>query len=169
MPDPSYTPKIFRKQGGATQVVGAGADVEVQRGGKIWDDQPQQSSLPSMLFMFDINLPHSSGASALTVNHQIEDRVQIVDVSLLKTEGGSSATTVLTAQVQTSTGGAITDAMDMKKVDKTITRATLIDDAFAVRAAGGIIRVVRAGSVGTSVAGGNIGAVVRVTAVKRLA
>jgi len=169
MPDGSYQPKIYRKQGGATQVLKSGGDIEVQRGGKIWDDNAEQSSLASMVFYHDVLLPHSSGASALTVNLQVEDRLQIIDASVLKTGGGSSGTTLLTAQVQTSTGGAISDAMDMKKVIGSITRAGVLSPTLAIRAAGGVIRVVRAGSAGTSVAGGNIAATIRVTAVKRLA
>jgi hypothetical protein len=166
MPDPSYQPKVYRKQGGDAQVIAAAGEVEVQQGGKIRDDQPEQSSLPSIVFMHDIAVPHSTAATPQTVNLTIEDRMQIVDVQVLKTGGGASGTTVSTVQVQTSTGGAITNAIDAKVVDKTVVRAGTIDDALAVRAAGGVIRVVRSGSIGAG-AGAVVSSIVRVFGVKR--
>lgn len=162
----SYQPKTYRAQGGDEFVVADAGVLNIEQGGQVKDDQPMQSALPSMLFMHDIEVPQSTAATPATINLTITDRLQIIDVSVLKIGGGASGTTVSTVQVQTSTGGAITDAMDTKKVDKTITRAATIDDALAVRPAGGVIRVVRAGSIGAG-AGSIVSSIVRVVGVKR--
>ena len=166
MPDTSYQPKVYRKQGGSSQVIASGGDIAVEQGAKIWDDQPEQSALPSMLFHHDIDVPQSTAATPQTINLTIEDRIQIVDVSVLKYGGGASGTTVSTVQVQSSTGGAITNAIDAKVVDNTIVRAGTLNDALAVRPAGGVIRVVRAGSIGAG-AGLIVSSKVRVIGVKR--
>ena len=176
MADTSYGPKVYRKQGGNTLVVASGGDIQAESGGtiqleqgtRIYDDQPQESSLPSLVFMYDIDVANST-TGAKTVDLTITDRVQIIDAFAKKYGGGASGTTVSTVQVQSSTGGAITNAINVKVVDNTIVRAGTINDALAVRAAGGVIRVVRAGSAGSSTGatGLLVGSIVHVLAVKR--
>ena len=114
------------------------------------------------------SVPTPQKFKGLSTDTKPTDNVPALSV-FIETDTGSVFEYSGTSWNQTSTGGAISDAMDIKKVDNTLTRAATLNDALAARAAGGIIRVVRAGSAGTSTAGGNIGAMIRVTAVKRLA
>ena len=123
---------------------------------------------PGVLLMHDITFTQTT-TSPQTIDTTISYRLQVIDVSVLKIGGGSSATTVLTAQVQTATGGAISDAINMKGLDKAITRAGSIDDALQTvgTSVGGVIRVVRAGSIGAGTAGHNVQGIVRITGLKR--
>lgn len=166
MPENGYQPGVYRKHGGNELTVQSGGVVRIEAGGQLIDEQAQGSSVGALLFNFDFVLTDDT-AGAQTKSIVIKDTIEIIDVSALKTGGGSSGATALTAQLQTSSGGAISNALDIKQVDKTIVRAGTLDDALVSVAAGSTLNVVRAGS-GSTVAGNNA-AVVRVTAVKRSA
>jgi hypothetical protein len=173
----SYQPKVYRDNGGDRQVIASsgeqkvesGGIVRIESGGRLLDEQAAGGARPALVFQHDITLAHAVEA-ATSQSLTVGDKIQIIDVFVQKTGGGSSgSTSTLSVTLKTSTGGAITDAIDIKKPDKTIVRAGKIDDAFQVIAAGGSIKAVRAGTTaaGSSAATKNLAAVVRVIAVKR--
>ena len=96
----------------------------------------------AIMVVHEITVANSTAAStnSLTVN----DKIEVVDAWIVKT-GGSASTSTGTESIaiQTSTGGAITDAMDISKADGSITRAGTISDALYTIAAAGTIKAVK--------------------------
>lgn len=84
-------------------------------------------------------------ASALTgdVDVTVTHKIRVLDVWTVQTAAGGAGDTIIVKNGAT----AITDTMDCNKVDKTITRATTIDDAQHEIAAGGTLKVSGASAV----------------------
>lgn len=124
------------------------------------------SSEPAILVHHDIVVPHTSGGS--TVELVVKHRLQIIDVTALKTGGSATASTsVVTVQLKTSTDGAISDAMSIKVADKAIVRAAELDDALHIIAAGGTIKVTKVGVGDSTVVDGDQSSIIRITGVRR--
>lgn len=108
-----------------------------------------------VLHRFDV-----ADAATGDTDYVITQKEFIVNVWLLKTANASSAD-ANSIQLQTGAGTAITDAISLNNVpDTTIVRAGTIDDATALIAAGGTLRIHRV----RAVAGGQIGCTVFVLA-----
>lgn len=93
---------------------------------------------------------HSSAAANSLV--KMESKSRIIDVWTRKIAAGSASTESPTIQLQTSTGGAISDAMAINKAAGAITRATNLSTANDVVAAGAEVRLrkAQAGTTGPS-------------------
>jgi hypothetical protein len=155
-----YQPHIYREQGGQRQVIKAG--------GSLRDEQPVSGAYPAVVFQHDYEFAHVVGAAAETQNITMPDGIDVIDAHAIKgTLGGSATTGGLTVQVQTSTGGAISNAISVAIVANTIGRAGTLNSALASIARGGVLRAVRAGGNGATAAGKNIGFTLRVLGVKR--
>lgn len=158
MADSEYTPLVYREQGGQKLVV--------KQGGDIWDKQARGDDIPSLVFEHQATFEQATVAAA-TVTLTPPDGCEIIDAFVEKT-GAGSASTASTVQLQTSTGGAISDAMSLIAVDQAIVRAGSLNDALRVIAKGSSYKVVRGGaSVGSTAAGRDISAIVHVLMVKR--
>lgn len=156
MSESSYNPLVYREQGGAKMVVKAG--------GAIWDKQARGDNEPSIVFEHQVTLEQATALVAAVVTPP--DGMEIIDVFAEKT-GGGSGTTVSTVQVLSSSGGAISNALNIKVVDNTVVRAGTLNRALRNIPKGGSYQVARAGSVGSTAAGANIGVIVHVLGVKR--
>ncbi len=106
------------------------------------------------VIVHEIKLASSTTASP-TQSVTLSQKVRIIEVVFHKTGAGSSGTTALTGQIQTSTGGAITDAANVKGVRGVIARAANIADNLGTIAAAASIKLARGGSIASTVAGHN--------------
>ena len=113
-------------------------------------------------------LPQSTdGGTVASVTVVAPQKLSIIDAIFLKTGAGSSGTTVLTANICTSTDGVIVTAVNMKGILGTLGRAANIIATLGERASGSIIKCTRAGSSGTSNAGLNVEITARVLCLPR--
>lgn len=108
------------------------------------------SGAEAVLLHKEIVLPNST-APATPVDTTFPYRLRVVDVTMVKTGGTATNSTVLTAQVLTSTNGEISNAMNLKVVDKTVVRAGTMNDALwnVGSSTAAVVRVTRAGSTST--------------------
>jgi hypothetical protein len=121
------------------------------------------SSEPGVPIRFIIPVANTTVANT---DITAKKKVRVTDVTVIKTGGDNTTTNggVATATIKlASTGGDITDAMEFDIVDQTIKRATKLNDANHVIAAGNIIRVTRAN---LSTATANHAAIVYVDAIR---
>lgn len=173
--------KVHRPQGssgGDELIVESGGVITVKSGGMINLQagaslvQPGTTAYGTgakLPFWLELPIqPHSTdGATVNSVTVTAPQKLTIIDAHFLKTGAGSSGTTVLTANICTSTDGVIVSAVNMKGILGTLGRAANIIPTLAERAAGQIIKCTRAGSSGTSVAGLNVEITARVLCLPR--
>lgn len=156
----SYQPKTYREQGGDRFVIKAG--------GSLRDEQPAGGQYPSVVFHHEFPFNHVVGAAAETQNLTLPDGIEVIDAYALKTGAGGSATTGgFTLQLQSSTGGAISNAITCSVVNNARVAIATLNDALKAVGRGGVLRAVRAGGNGATAAGKNIAATLHVLGVKR--
>lgn len=162
MADETYTPKTYRKNGGDIFVVASGGQVLVESGGTVVVESGGDITLESgggvvlepggllqapevananiiggIPVIHRILIPDGAGDTNVVLTH----KTRVIDMWAQKTaaDGGASDT------VQLKNGSdAITDALDMNVVDKTLVRAGTIDDSKAEIAAAGTLKVTAA-------------------------
>lgn len=86
-------------------------------------------------------------AATTTYKYTVPDKIEIVDVTVIK-DGAGAANTI---QIKNSAGTAISDAI-AAAVDKTVTRAGTLDVATRTLAAGGELQITNTRAAGTSAA-----------------
>lgn len=90
----------------------------------------------------------ADGATA-DIDTVLTDKTEITTIELVKTAGAGGASDTITVKNGST---AITNAMDINVADKTVVRATTIDDAATVIAAAGTLRVTRTKTSGANAA-----------------
>jgi len=180
MPDTTYQPKVYKKDGGNTQVVASGGVLDVESGGSFKLNGTAITPTAAEINVLAAATPGVAASNLATVadgafgipvvyrkdiadaatanyDYTLPYKVRVVDAYVVKTaNAGGAANTV---QVL-STANAITDAMSININDQTVARAATIDDANHEIAAGGKLRVT------VTKAGGNAACIVYVTCVK---
>lgn len=139
MADKSYTPKVYRRQGGDELVVADGGKVTVEAGGAV------VNPVANLNTEGGIPVVHRITAAALTgdIDVVLTEKTRVIDAWCVAVGAGAASDTITVKNGAT----AITDAMDLNIADKTIARATTIDDAQHEIAAGGTLRISGASAV----------------------
>jgi LysM repeat protein len=99
---------------------------------------------PGMLLVIPIDIPD---AATTTYSYTVNEKVEIIDVEVIKDGAGAANTIKLTDGADADISNAIAAA-----VDKTVTRAGTLDKAKRTIAAGGTFKIVATRAAGTMAA-----------------
>jgi hypothetical protein len=138
MPDATYQPKVYRKQGGDEMVVASGGAITVETGGTLNPPTVAESNVVGgvpLKFMIPIVAGALGNTDIITTY-----KIRVIEAYLILRGAGVATTTL---QVKNGTS-AITDAMAASGSDQAVVRAASIDDATYEIAAGGTLRVTSA-------------------------
>lgn len=138
MPDDTYQPKVYRRQGGDEMVVASGGAIEVESGGVI--QAPEIADANEVGAMPVLHRKTLADAATGNVEIDITHKTRIIDAWVVKTTADGHATE---DTITIGNGAnAITDAMAIgANNDTSLTRAATIDDAQHEIAAGGALRI----------------------------
>lgn len=138
MPDPTYQPAVYRKQGGDELVIASGGKIVAEPGAEIQAAEVADVNIVGGLpVLHRISLVDAAtGNVEVTLTH----KTRIIDAWVVKTTADGHATEdTITIGKGAS---AITDAMAIGLLNDTgITRAATINDANHEIAAGGALRI----------------------------
>lgn len=135
MPDTTYQPKVYNKQGGDVIVVANGGEIQVESGGKMEAPEAENKNTQGVMpVVHRIDIADATGNTDVTLDH----KTRVIDVTVVKTAGNGGAGDTVTVQ---NAGNAISDAISLNINDKAIARAGSIDDAQHEIAAGGTLRI----------------------------
>ena len=134
----TFNSKVYRKQGGAELVVASGGVITVESGGQI-DPGPvaDDNVVGGLPVLHRIDIADGAGDTDVTLTY----KTRVLDVWAVKTAANGGAGDTVTIK---NGATAITDALDLNAVDKTVVRAGTIDDAQHEIAAAGTLRVTAA-------------------------
>jgi hypothetical protein len=104
-------------------------------------------------FLLRRTVAHAAGTS-VSAFLKSDHKAKIIDVWIRKILDGAGSTTTVTVQIKTSTGGNVTDAMDIKVAPGVITRAGELSTALTDIAANAILTLRKVG-VGGATTGKN--------------
>jgi hypothetical protein len=138
MPDATYQPKVYRKDGGDTQVVASGGEIVCESGGKI--EAPEVANVNTqggIPVVHRLTIADAAGDTDIVLDH----KTRVIEAWAVKTgaNGGAGDTATLK-----NGATAISNAISLNVTDKSIARAGEIDDAQHEIAAGGTLRVTAA-------------------------
>lgn len=88
MPDPTYGPKVYQKQGGDELVVASGGAINVEAGGKILVDGAQGAALTAQL-------PTITHTAPSTPDYALQNLVQNTGFGFATADEGNSALKVI--------------------------------------------------------------------------
>jgi hypothetical protein len=146
MADLTYGPKTYRKSGGDNFVVANGGTVTLESGGEIVVESGGAIEAPEVAnaniqggipVLHRIDIADGAGDTDVVLDH----KTRVIDAWAVKTAADGGAGDTVTVK---NGATAITDAMSLNAVDKSVVRAGTIDDAQHEIAAGGTLKITAA-------------------------